>query len=105
MDVSAPSSVPNASDPLERAALHLRDVIGERKPKGDSLCYRCANSIIQRRASSFDYTIHCNALNRMMPRDIIECSSYRRPNELSLYEMGQIAVLISDKDREPGNYL
>ena len=101
--IGAPS--PARMDDLERKVLHLRDAIGERKPHGASLCYRCANSMIQRRASSFDYTIHCNALMRPVPHDIAECSSYRRPNELSLYEMGQIAILISDREKEPGNYL
>lgn len=96
---------PARMDDLERKVLHLRDAIGERKPKGASLCFRCANSTIQRRASSFDNTIMCHALGRMMPHDIAECSSYRRPNELSLYEMGQIATLISDREKEPGNYL
>ena len=102
-DIGAPQ--PARMDDLERKILNLRDAIGERKPKGDSLCYRCANSTIQRRGSSFDYTITCHSLGKMMPRDIVECSSYRRPNELSLYEMGQIATMISDKEREPGNYL
>ena len=102
-EIGQPS--PARMDDLERKVLHLRDAIGERKPKGDSLCYRCANSTIQRRGSSFDYHITCHALGRMMPRDIAECSSYRRPNELSLYEMGQIATLISDREKEPGHYL
>ena len=102
-DIGVPQ--PARMDDLERKVLHLRDAVGERKPKGESLCYRCANSTIQRRASSFDYVITCHALNRPMPRDIAECSSYRTPNELSLYEMGQIATLISDRERETGNYL
>ena len=39
-----------------------------------------------------------------MPHDIIECSGYVSPTELSLYDMSQMAHLIDDRDEPTGPY-
>ena len=91
------------SDEVERLAQPLTTRL-EAKPRGPSLCYRCSRSTIYRRGSSFDDTIWCNHLDKHMPHDIIECSGYASPTELSLYDMSLMAHLINDRDEPTGPY-
>jgi len=91
---------------LEKLALPLKTATAQPKPKGESLCYRCRNSMIYRRASSFDNIIRCNSLPNSpeMPHDIRECSEYTSPTQLSLCDMGEMAWRVDDREEPLGPY-
>lgn len=92
---------------LERFARPLQGVEASgSKPKGPSLCYQCCNSMIYRRASSFDDVIRCTALtgSPIMPHDIAQCSSHWAQNRLSLSDMAELAYRVDGRKEHSEGY-
>lgn len=69
------------------------------------LCRRCTNAVIYRRDHGEPVTICRAAGGREVPNDISDCTSYSKPGEMSLYEMGKVALLIDVRELPGGGYI
>ena len=71
------------------------------------LCRTCTHGFIRRREHSERPQIICQALfehPHRVPPDIMHCSDYKRRGEVTLREMGELALLI-DARETGGQYL
>jgi hypothetical protein len=71
--------------------------VEERHRLTESLCGRCRNGHVYRRRGKLDVVAHCEAVDRVVPSDITECSRFRDAKSLSLYEMNEIALTIDPR--------
>lgn len=66
-----------------------------------SLCTSCRSAHITRRHSQNKRMVYCNRLERVVPEDISECNEYCLFTQMSLHQMGEMAILI---DARPDRY-
>lgn len=67
-----------------------------------SICSTCDRAHITRQASENRRRIYCTRLETVMPDDIAECNKYLGITELSLSQMGEIAMMIDPRDHSGG---
>lgn len=88
---------------LENKAYAIQEGIA---PRVKSLCGTCLHATVYRRRGYVHEVIWCNTLDREMPDDIDECSSYRSPHALTMDQMVSMALAIDARpDGRGGNYL
>ena len=74
-------------------------------PEVKGLCRTCAHAHITRSQYSEVPTVICEALiseNHRVPLDIVECSSYAKRGQMSLDDMGEIALFVDPKRVKAG---
>jgi len=78
---------------------------GNRKKRDLGLCGTCSNATIvtRGRLEHQETEIRCRILERVMPPDILECSSYWKEGQMSLRDMGELAYYIDVREL-PGGY-
>ena len=78
-----------------------------RFPQVTGLCRTCSRGWIWKRQYEEYPAVECLVSYehpRRMPLDVTECTEYDRRGDLSLRELGEIAVLI-DVRKKPGQYV
>ena len=61
------------------------------------LCARCDNGTVYRRSGSMSPEAHCRLLERQVPLDIIECTSFWDQKRMSIHDMKEIALEIDKR--------
>lgn len=78
------------------------------KPDIKGICRTCIRAVIITRGDveHRETTIRCNALDgKVMPHDIVECTSYWRRGQMALDDMQEIALIIDKRKGPPsGGY-
>jgi len=101
--------VENKQEALERDArsqgISSHEPEGHKKKEHCGLCGTCANATIVTRGTPEhnETEIRCRILDKVMPPDVIDCSSYWKEGQMSLRDMAEIAWYI-DTRPEPGGY-
>jgi len=69
------------------------------------LCGTCSNATIVTRgtAEHNETMIRCRVLEKIMPPDVVDCSSYYKEGQMSLRDMAEIAWYV-DARPDPGGY-
>lgn len=63
------------------------------------LCASCTNGHLYRREGKLHFDVYCHAIEKKVPQDVIECSSYNQKGAMSLEDMKRLATVI---DVRPG---
>jgi len=69
-----------------------------------TLCPSCSHSTVVRGAAESQEIVRCGhyTIDRAVPFPVVECTGYTDKNEVSLYEMQQIAWVIDTSRRRAG---
>jgi hypothetical protein len=92
-------------DILDREAKKFTGTKLEHWTDGKGICGSCQWATIIRRASRNTRTIRCGELGKQVPEDITECTAYQNFTQLSLQQMGQIAIVIDPRPDKYKGYL
>lgn len=90
---------------LEATGKHYTGNHQEQWVDTKSLCTTCSFSHITRRHSQNKRTVYCTSICKFIPEDISECNAYHNFTELTLQQMGNMAIVIDPRPDRYKGYL
>lgn len=83
-------------DNFDHIEVKGRLLLERQRPHSD-LCSRCSYGVIYRAKGESQAKAYCSLLKQQIPLDIVECSAFDQRNEISLYDLKEIALTIDTR--------
>lgn len=84
-------------DEVERIEGAAERCAEERSLDKHVLCARCEYGTVMQRRGKLHITAYCHSLRRLVPTDLVKCSTFKAQNTLSVHDLEKLAVLIDSR--------